>query len=83
MTNKLLLATALLFASQISFANPDGEQSSDRRGPPPEAFTACEGKSAGDAAEFEDPRRGETITGTCEEMRGELVLKPDNHDRNH
>lgn len=47
------------------------------QGPPPEAYTACEGKIAGDAAEFESPR-GDTVKGTCEERDGRLVLHPDN-----
>lgn len=47
------------------------------QGPPPEAYTACEGKSAGDTAEFESPR-GDTVTGTCEEEGDRLVLRPDN-----
>ena len=45
-------------------------------GPPPEAYAACEGKNAGDPARFETPG-GETVTGTCEEERGRLVLRPD------
>ena len=47
-----------------------------RQGPPPEAYEACEGKSAGDEAEFVN-RRGETITGACEEKGDQLVLRPD------
>lgn len=47
-----------------------------RHGPPPEAYTACEGKNAGDSAQFESPH-GETVTGTCKEERGRLVLRPD------
>lgn len=48
-------------------------------GPPPEAYTACEGKSEGDTAEFESPH-GDTVTGTCEQDRDgdRLVLRPDN-----
>jgi hypothetical protein len=48
-------------------------------GPPPEAYTACEGKSEGDTASFESPR-GDTITGTCaqEKNGSQLVLRPDN-----
>ncbi|SEH07003.1 hypothetical protein [Candidatus Venteria ishoeyi] len=56
--------------------NGDREGNRDRRGPPPEAYTACEGKSAGDTSQLKD-RRGETLTGTCEEDRGKLVLRPD------
>jgi hypothetical protein len=48
-----------------------------RQGPPPEAYTACEGKSAGDKAEFESPR-GDTVTGTCVQQDDRLVLHPDN-----
>ena len=48
-----------------------------RQGPPPEAYTACEGKSAGDKAEFESPR-GDTMTGTCAQQGDHLVLHPDN-----
>jgi hypothetical protein len=46
-------------------------------GPPPEAFTACEGKQAADNAELTE-RQGETVTGTCEHGKnGRLFLKPD------
>ena len=50
-------------------------------GPPPEAFTACEGKNAGDTAEFVSPR-GDTVTGTCEQQGDRLVMRPD-HSRLH
>ncbi len=51
-------------------------------GPPPEAYKACEGKSAGMVAEFTDPR-GEILKGTCEEENGKLVLRPySNRDGN-
>jgi len=53
-----------------------------RHGPPPEAYTACEGKSEGDAAEFESPR-GNTVTGTCEYEGDRLVLRPDNPPPGH
>lgn len=47
------------------------------QGPPPEAYTACEGKSVGDEATFVSPQ-GDTVTGTCEEEGDRLVLRPDN-----
>lgn len=34
------------------------------RGPPPEAFTACEGKAAGDACTVTTPH-GDELAGTC------------------
>ena len=46
-------------------------------GPPPEAFTACDGKESGDAAQFVTPE-GDTITGMCVMRDGKLVLHPDN-----
>ena len=45
------------------------------QGPPPEAIQACEGKSPGDAVQFQTPL-GDTITGTCREMQGRLVAVP-------
>jgi len=47
-----------------------------RQGPPAEAYTACEGKKAGDAAQFLSPR-GETVTGTCAQEGERFVLRPD------
>jgi hypothetical protein len=44
-------------------------------GLPPEAIQACEGKNSGDAVQFQTPR-GDTITGTCREMQGQLVAVP-------
>jgi heavy metal sensor kinase len=47
-----------------------------RRGPPPEAYKACEGKKTGSSSQFVNAR-GETVKGTCEEENGKLVLRPD------
>ena len=59
------------------------DQQGERRGPPPEAYTACEGKSAGATAEMVTPR-GETLTGTCEAERdGKLVLRPERSGKNN
>ena len=55
---------------------PRGKSRDDRRGPPPEAYAACEGKSAGSSSQFVNPR-GETVKGTCEEEDGKMVLRPD------
>jgi heavy metal sensor kinase len=54
---------------------PDDGVRSGRRGPPPEAYKACQGKRVGSTAQFVD-RRGETVRGTCEEDEGKLVLRP-------
>jgi hypothetical protein len=74
------ILVALVLTSQPSQAD-ENQQSSQRRGPPPEAFTACEGKNSGEAAKFQN-KRGKTLTGTCEivggKFAGELVLRPNN-----
>ena len=62
------LIILLLILSDIAY----GQQLS----PPPEAYKACEGKSAGDASQFVDPRGG-TVSGKCEELNGKLILRPD------
>jgi hypothetical protein len=68
-----------IFIAFGSIGNGAWAQQKGRRhqGPPPEAYTACEGKSEGDTAEFVSPH-GDTVTGTCEMEGDRLVLRPDN-----
>ncbi len=54
----------------------DDTRNDSHRGPPAEAYKACEGRSEGSIAEFIDTR-GETLKGTCEKENGKLVLRPD------
>ncbi len=55
--------------------NPESSRDG-RRGPPSEAYKACEGKTVGSTAQFVDPK-GETLKGTCGEENGKLVLRPE------
>ena len=55
--------------------HPPGSQDVGHRGPPPEAYQACVGKTAGGIAQFVSPK-GETIQGTCEAEGERLVLRP-------
>jgi len=77
---KISIAFVLLaaFAVTNAFGGDPSTQETGRRhhGPPPEAYTACEGKNAGDTAQFVNPR-GETVTGNCEQEVDRLVLRPD------
>jgi len=68
-----------ILAAVNAFGNEPASRQKGRRhqGPPPEAYTACEGKNAGDTAEFVSPH-GDTVTGTCEQVGDRLVLRPDN-----
>ncbi len=75
----IVITLFVIFIAVIAFGNNASSQETGRRqhGPPPEAFTACEGKSVGDTAEFVSPR-GDMVTGTCEQQGDRLVLRPDN-----
>lgn len=59
-------------------ASPGRRESAagERRGPPQEAYRACEGKQPGGTSQFMDSQ-GEVITGMCEDENGTLVLRPD------
>lgn len=52
---------------------PDGD---GRKGPPPEAFKACEGKSAGDKVSMSGPE-GKSMSATCHDMKGKLAAMPE------
>lgn len=76
-TTIIALFSALFILSSMentSFAQNRGRK---HQGPPLEAYTACEGKSEGDTASFENPH-GDTVTGTCVQDGDQLVLRPDN-----
>ena len=47
-----------------------------RQGPPQEAIDACAGLREGDAVQFTTPR-GDTVSGTCRQIRGQLVAVPE------
>ena len=75
----IVITLLVIFIAAMAFVNDAYSQETRRRrhGPPPEAYTACEGKNAGDSAEFVSPQ-GDTVTGTCEQRGDQLVLRPDN-----
>ena len=76
-TSIIIALLGILIAVNV-FGNDTTSQKSGRRhhSPPPEAYTACEGKNAGDTAEFVSPH-GDTVTGTCEQEGDRIVLRPD------
>ena len=82
-TKKTSIVIALLgiLIAVNAFGSDSSSQENGRRhqGPPPEAYSACEGKNAGDTAEFVSPH-GDTVTGTCELERDSdrFILRPDN-----
>ena len=75
----IVLTLLGILIAVIGFGDDAFSQETGRRhhGPPPEAYSACEDKNAGDTAEFVSPH-GDTVTGTCEQKGDRLVLRPDN-----
>ena len=71
-----------IFTLTNAFGGDSSLQESGGRhhGPPPEAYDACEGKSAGDMAEFVSPH-GDTVTGICVQEGDRLVLRTDRPPR--
>jgi Spy/CpxP family protein refolding chaperone len=47
-----------------------------RQGPSQEAIDACAGLSEGDAVQFTTPR-GDAVSGTCRQIRGQMVAVPE------
>ncbi len=84
-----LACGALFLAYTPVQAQPSGEEhggrqgGGKRKGPPPEAFSVCEGQSSGDSCTMETPH-GEA-TGTCEDPKddGKLACVPEDHDDRH
>jgi len=85
---KTQITVTLLSIFSTAAFGADQSQSQQRgshQGPPPEAYTACTGKNAGDKSQFTNPW-GDAVVGTCEIGRGsdgdKLVLRPDHNKRN-
>lgn len=79
-SGKWIFVIALLCSCAVGVLNSNaGNQrpKGGHNGPPPEAYTACDCKEAGDKAEFVSPH-GDTVTGICEKQGDRLVLRPDN-----
>lgn len=71
---KALITFASLFIIFIS--TQVVAENKKRRGPPPEAFEACENKSEGDTVSITTPH-GDTIDATCKLMKEQLVAVPE------
>jgi len=78
---RLLCALTLLSSATFAAAQPSGERG-QRRGPPPEAFEACETHNQDDVCHV-STSEGE-LTGTCRvdrRQKDKLLCVPDNHSR--
>ena len=60
------------FGSNTEKQRPGGRH----QGLPPAAYSACEGKTAGDEAHYIN-QQGERVPGTCEQQGNRLVFRPD------
>lgn len=70
----ILVLAVLIPAAAFAFGGHWGFGKS--QGPPQEAIDACTDLSEGDAVQFTTPR-GETVPGTCRQVRGGLIAVPD------
>lgn len=74
-----LLALCTCFSLATTAASSSSSASSIDRGkppgPPPEAVTACKGKSEGSEVSFTG-RNGESFSGTCQTIDGVLAAMP-------
>lgn len=79
---KLLWAGTLTLALQAAYADSTsgGPPSGGPPGPPPEAISACSGKSAGDTVTF-SLRDGKQVTGRCQLDNGVLAARPEHMPR--
>lgn len=64
----------IAFAALVPVSGWGYGGSGRKQGPPSEAVSACEGKKAGESAEFTN-RRGEKVRGICTEVDGRLVAR--------
>lgn len=76
-TAVILAIAAMVPAAGFAFGGNWG--GGKPKGPPQEAIAACAGKSDGDTVQF-TTRRGDTVSGTCRDIRGGLVAVPEGRD---
>ncbi|MGO4891306.1 hypothetical protein [Flavobacterium sp. W21_SRS_FM6] len=69
----LILCCLLTTVSCSTMAEKDKQKRGHK--PPPEAFTACEGRVEGDSDSIETPR-GDTLEATCKIIDEQLVAVP-------
>jgi hypothetical protein len=71
----LFLMTGCVSAAQSEEMNVPPKPQGGMK-PPPEAITACKGKSEGTAVQFTN-HRGDTFKGVCRQFEGVLAAMPE------
>ena len=77
----VLLTTCLVFILSSSFTMAKNQR--QHKGPPPEAFKVCEGKSLGDAVTINTPR-GDEMQASCQNSpddKSVLVAVPKDREK--
>jgi hypothetical protein len=72
----LMLATGGVPVTSTEEINKPPPPPKGNMKPPPEAYTACKGKTEGTVVQFTTPR-GETLKGICRLFDGVLVAEPE------
>ncbi|MCC2113050.1 MAG: YHYH protein [Hyphomicrobiales bacterium] len=57
---------------QFGQQQPAGQQFAERRGPPAEALSACEGRSNGSRCSFTEPQFGNRVSGSCRTVQNNV-----------
>ena len=70
------ILTILAMIPAYGFAFGDQWCGRHRQGPTQEAIDACAGLPEGDAVQFTTPR-GDAVSGTCRQIRGQMVAVPE------
>lgn len=76
----IVILALLSVVTACANSNREGGGRRGQQGPPPEAITACEGKTEGDSVTFKG-MRGESLKATCELINDQLVAVPEGHKR--
>lgn len=73
----LLIALSIADASAADTLRDPADRREQPKGPPPEAYTACEGKEAGETVTLKTPH-GDVIEAVCLSVHDRLLAKPMN-----
>ena len=72
-----IILVSMIALTGCANSNKDS-RGNKKQGPPPEAIKACNGKQVGDSVSFSG-RGGNSVTGTCQTINGQLVAVPEGH----
>ncbi|MFT5700158.1 MAG: hypothetical protein ACI8ZB_003029 [Desulforhopalus sp.] len=79
-TVMIMITMMTALTSLTACAAGGGQGGGQQGGPPPEAYTACEGKTEGATISIKSPQ-GDTVSATCTMLDGKLAAVPEGHGK--